>query len=168
MERSLEMVIGLLGILKAGGAYVPLDPAYPQERLMDMLENAQVRVLLTQASLLTTFPEGNTEIICLDTTRRDLARESGENLTSGVHGDHLVYIIYTSGSTDRPKGVAITHRALVNQSFAVIRFCKKLQAGDRCLQLASLSFDVAAAELFPVWLSGATVTLYYPIHGLLA
>ena len=114
MERSLEMVVGLLGILKAGGAYVPLDPTYPKERLAFMLEDAQVPVLLTQERLMERLPEHGATIVCLDTDWEVIARESEANPTSGVTADNLAYVIYTSGSTGRPKGVLVAHRGLCN------------------------------------------------------
>ena len=114
MERSLEMVVGLLGILKAGGAYVPLDPAYPQERLAFMVEDAQVAVLLTQERFSGELHEHRAHTICLDTDWKTIGLESEANPVSGVTADNLAYVIYTSGSTGKPKGVQISHRAVVN------------------------------------------------------
>src|SRR6478672_2230513 len=107
MERSLEMVVGLLGILKAGGAYVPLDPAYPQERLAFLLEDSQPPVLITQESLLAELPEPHaaTRILALDRDRERIAREDASDLRIPVSAEYPAYIIYTSGSTGRPKGV---------------------------------------------------------------
>ena len=113
VERSVEMLVGLLGILKAGGAYVPLDPAYPQERLAFMIADAQVAVLLTQAHLLDALP-AHRQTVCLDTAGAELARHSAANPETGVAGEHLAYVIYTSGSTGTPKGVQIRHQAVVN------------------------------------------------------
>src|SRR5262249_24636234 len=109
MERSLEMVIGILGILKAGGAYVPVDTAYPKERLAFMLEDTGAPVLLTQAPWLANLPELKAEVICLDTEWEKIAQESGENLSVEMTADSLAYIIYPSGSTGKPKGVLVTH-----------------------------------------------------------
>jgi len=114
MERSLEMVIGLLGILKAGGAYVPIDPAYPAQRLAFMLEDSRTQVLLTQKHLLERFSEQGTKAVCVDADWRTIGQESKENPDSGVTADNLAYVIYTSGSTGRPKGVQVPHRAVVN------------------------------------------------------
>jgi len=158
VERSLEMVVGLLGILKAGGAYVPLDPAYPQERLAFMLEDSQVPVLLTQQRLVEKLPEHQACILCLDTDWELIAQESKENPLSGVRAENLVYTIYTSGSTGTPKGVLIAHQALVNHSITAAK-AYQLQPDDRILQFASISFDVAAEEMFPSWLSGSTVVI---------
>ena len=103
VERSLEMVVGLLGILKAGGAYVPLDPGYPKERLAFMLEDTQAPVLLTQERLLTKLPEHRAHVICLDTEWHLIALAGEENPVSGVKADNLAYVIYTSGSTGNRK-----------------------------------------------------------------
>jgi non-ribosomal peptide synthetase component F len=109
IERSLEMVIGLLGILKAGGAYVPLDPSYPLDRLAFMMEDAQVPVLLTQKNLLAKLPKQKAEIICLDTNWKTIFEKSGkeENPISEVIPNNLAYVIYTSGSTGKPKGASV-------------------------------------------------------------
>ncbi|MEH2228580.1 MAG: amino acid adenylation domain-containing protein [Nostoc sp.] len=157
VERSLEMVIGILGILKAGGAYVPLDPAYPQERLALILDDVKPLVLLTQKHLVAELPTSAAKVVCLDEC--DLyAQESQENPSSNVIAENLAYVIYTSGSTGTPKGVLITHQALVNHTIAAAK-AYELQPEDRILQFASVSFDVAAEELFPSWLSGSTVVI---------
>ena len=158
VERSLEMVVGLLGILKAGGAYVPLDPAYPHERLSFMLEDAQAPVLLTQEQLARNLPPHEATVVRLDADWEMIARGSAGNPVSGVEAENLAYVIYTSGSTGKPKGVMIPHRALVSHCTAAAEYYA-LQSNDRVLQFASISFDVAAEEIFPYWLSGATVVL---------
>ena len=109
VERSIEMVVGLLGILKAGGAYVPLDPSYPTQRLALMLEDSGVKVLLTQQHLLKALPTRAATIVCVDKDREAIARKSEENPSCSVTGGNLAYIIFTSGSTGRPKGVQIQH-----------------------------------------------------------
>jgi amino acid adenylation domain-containing protein len=114
MERSLEMVVGLLGILKAGGAYVPLDPAYPKDRLAYILSDSQVPVLLTQEKLVNQLPENRTRVVCFDTDWGAIVQESAENPVSGVKGSNLAYVIYTSGSTGQPKGVTIEHCSVLN------------------------------------------------------
>ena len=156
MERSLDMVIGLLGILKAGGAYVPLDPAFPFERLAFMLEDAQVQVLVTQQHLLTQLPAHSTKVVCLDADAAVLAQQSDANLLSVATSDHLAYVIYTSGSTGRPKGVQILHRAVVNFLLSM-QEQPGLTAQDTLLAITTLSFDIAALELFLPLIVGARV-----------
>ena len=114
VERSIEMVVGLLGILKAGGAYVPLDPAYPRERLALILEDARAPVLLTLQRLAGSLPETESEVVLLDADWPIIARESGENLAGLGEPGNLAYIIYTSGSTGVAKGVAMPHGPLLN------------------------------------------------------
>src|SRR6266566_1913220 len=114
IERSLDMVVGLLGILKAGGTYVPLDPSYPPDRLAFMVEDAQAPVLVTQQHLVSRIPAQQAQVICLDADAAALARQSTTDPLSAITADELVYIIYTSGSTGRPKGVQITHGSLLN------------------------------------------------------
>ena len=158
IQRSLEMVIGLLAILKAGGAYVPLDPAYPKERLALILRDAQVSVLLTQQSLLAVLPALQSQVVCLDTDKSAITQESQENLVNQTQPENLVYIIYTSGSTGTPKGVTIQHRSLA--SYAEIACLEYgLQASDRVLQFASISFDAATEEIFPCLSCGAALIL---------
>ena len=158
VERSLEMVIGLLGILKAGGAYVPLDPEYPRERLAFMLEDANVSVLLTQERLVTSLPIDRTPIIQLDADWPAIAAESPFSVGSRAQAHHLAYMIYTSGSTGNPKGVLVEHGALV-QHCEECREFYGLTSEDRVLQFASLSFDAATEQILPPLLSGARVVL---------
>ncbi len=158
VERSLEMVMGILGILKAGGAYVPLDPAYPKERLAFMLEDAQISVLLTQQRLVPGLPKHEAKIVCLDADWKIIAQESQENLSTQLTFKNLAYVIYTSGSTGKPKGVTIQHNSLVNYvKTACLEY--ELKSSDRILQFASISFDTAAEEIFPCLVQGATLVL---------
>jgi amino acid adenylation domain-containing protein len=168
VERSLDMLIGLLGILKAGGAYVPLDPWYPKQRLEVMLAAAAVPVLLTQNHLLGTLPDHPATVVCLDTDWPAIAQNSIENSTSAVQPDSLAYIIYTSGSTGTPKGVAMAHLPLVNlltwqeQQFTnpgADHSQTRGLLGTRTLQFTSISFDVAFQEIFATWLVGGTLVL---------
>ena len=147
VERSLEMVVGVLGILKAGGAYVPLDPEYPPERLAFMVEDAQIQILLTQQRLEARLPGQQVRRIYLDADWQEIARESEENPRSGVGGEALAYVIYTSGSTGKPKGVQIPHRGVVNFLQAMSRE-PGLTAEDVLLSVTTLSFDIAALELY--------------------
>jgi non-ribosomal peptide synthetase component F len=127
VERSLEMIVGLLGILKAGGAYVPIDPAYPSERKTFMLKDSSVPVLLTQFRFVESLPEHQARVVCLDFDWEEISRSSEENPTSNVTPPNLAYAIYTSGSTGQPKGVLISHQALVNHSVSIAKhyICKQ-------------------------------------------
>jgi len=158
VDRSLEMIVGLLGILKAGGAYVPLDPSFPSERLVFMLKDARVSVLLTQVHQLGTMPEYNGQVICLDRDWDKIGQESVEALRSEVSSENLAYVIYTSGSTGKPKGVEISHRAVVNFLFSMR--CKPgLSEEDILLSVTTLSFDIAALEIFLPLVNGARTVL---------
>jgi amino acid adenylation domain-containing protein len=158
VERSLEMVVGLLGVLKAGGAYVPLDPLYPQSRLQLMSDDAQVRVLLTQQRLRQRLPASKAEVVCLDADWSQITRGRSENFDSGVQSQNLAYVIYTSGSTGRPKGVMIEHGSLVNYVEAAIE-AYGIESTDRVLQFASISFDASAEEIYPCLARGGTLVL---------
>ncbi|MGK7875830.1 MAG: amino acid adenylation domain-containing protein, partial [Xenococcaceae cyanobacterium] len=158
VERSLEMVIGLLGILKAGGAYVPLDPTYPAERLAYMLEDATVPVLLTTESLLESLPEHSSEIVCLDRDWHLIAQQSQENSVSGVRAENLAYVIYTSGSTGKPKGVLIDHQGLLNLVFWHLQTFE-LTSSERISSLAGVAFDALGWEIWPCLSAGASLHL---------
>ncbi|MBD2281548.1 non-ribosomal peptide synthetase, partial [Aphanizomenon flos-aquae] len=153
VERSLEMVVGLLGILKAGGAYVPLDPNYPQERLSYMLVDSGVEVLLTQQQLMEKLPENNARLVCLDSDWNTINLESQENLHIELTGDKLAYVIYTSGSTGQPKGVAVSHQA-INRLVLNTNYVQ-LRSDDRIAQAANASFDAATFEIWGALLNGA-------------
>ncbi|HVA92130.1 MAG TPA: amino acid adenylation domain-containing protein, partial [Chloroflexota bacterium] len=158
LERSLEMMVGLLGILKAGGAYVPLDPAYPAERLAFMLSDTHAPVLVTQARLLPVLPAHAARVVCLDTDWPTIARQDTTAVPDGADADHLAYLIYTSGSTGQPKGVLIPHRGLTNYlSWAVHAY--DLTAGQSALVHSSLSFDLTITGLFTPLLGGGAVYL---------
>jgi amino acid adenylation domain-containing protein len=158
VDRSLEMMVGLLGVLKAGGAYVPLDPSYPLERLAFMVEDAQVSVLLTQEAQIGTIPEYKGHVICLDRDWEKVAEESSEALGGGVNSGNLAYVIYTSGSTGKPKGVQISHRAVVNFLLSMLKE-PGLSGEDILLSVTTLSFDIAALELFLPLITGGRVVL---------
>ncbi|NEP57336.1 MAG: amino acid adenylation domain-containing protein [Symploca sp. SIO2G7] len=158
VERSLSMVIAILGILKAGAAYVPLDPSYPSERLAYMISDAQVSVLLTQESLATSLSKYQAQVVCLDRDWKAIEEFSTASLSSGVTPENLGYIIYTSGSTGKPKGVAMSQRALVN---LIIWQQEEATVGQsaKTLQFAPISFDVSFQEIFSTWYSGGTLVL---------
>jgi amino acid adenylation domain-containing protein len=158
VERSLEIVVGLLGILKAGAAYVPVDPADPPERIAWVLKDAQAPVLLTQQHLIETLAEYSGTVVCLD---RDWPAISGRNVTdpaSNVTAKNRAYVIYTSGSTGRPKGVQLTHRNLVN-----LLDCMREKTGmtnkDVLAAVTTLSFDIAGLEIWMPLLVGARVVV---------
>ena len=156
VERSLDMLVGLLAILKAGGAYVPLDPAYPAERLAYMLEDSAPTVALTQPHLRDILPPHGAVTFCLDTDWRELANVPDRNPENVSLPDHLAYVIYTSGSTGKPKGVAIAHRALSNFVTAMEQE-PGITSEDVMLAVTSLSFDIAGLELYLPLVTGAKV-----------
>ena len=156
VERSPEMIIGMLGILKAGGAYLPLDPTYPTERIEFMLSDSQVNILLTTKKTKSQLPQLPTQIIYLDAD--ELAQESSVNPNSKLTVNNLAYLIYTSGSTGTPKGVLVTHEGLVNLTQDKIRACQ-VKANSRILQFFSLSFDASIPEIVMALGSGAALYL---------
>ncbi|TBV04729.1 non-ribosomal peptide synthase/polyketide synthase, partial [Stutzerimonas kirkiae] len=158
VERSLEMVVGLLAILKAGGAYVPLDPEYPQERLAYMMAHSEARILLTLESLVDHIPAANAITWCLDRDWHEIAHYSKATPEFASDPENLAYCIYTSGSTGKPKGVTIRHRALVNFLVSMEKQ-PGLDACDRVLALTSLSFDIAGLELYLSLMVGASLVL---------
>ncbi|MEH2405209.1 amino acid adenylation domain-containing protein [Nostoc sp.] len=158
VERSLEMVVGILGILKAGGAYVPLDPEYPQERLSFMLQDADVSILLTQQKLLKRLQNHQAEPICLDTDWQSISRSDQDNLITNLKATNLAYVIYTSGSTGQPKGVALNQLALNNLILWQLKN-NPISSGAKTLQFAPISFDVSFQEMFSTWYSGGTLFL---------
>jgi amino acid adenylation domain-containing protein len=158
MDRSLEMVIAILGVLKAGGAYLPLDPSYPEERLAFMLEDAKVQLLLTQQHFVERLPAHSAETIFVDSQWAELSSNNRENLSSHVTSQNLCYVIYTSGSTGRPKGVAIQHEGVCNMSEAQKRVFR-VTSQSRILQFSTFGFDASVWEIFMALLNGATLCL---------
>ncbi len=163
IERSLEMVVAILGIWKAGGAYVPLDPNYPRDRLKFMLSDTQVQIVLTERSLAPLFQEEsefvNLKLICLDTQWKTISTNNPKSPKSSVTLDNLAYVIYTSGSTGKPKGVLVEHRGLCNVVQAQIQVFN-LQPENRILQFSSLSFDASIFEILLAF--GVGASLYIP------
>jgi amino acid adenylation domain-containing protein len=159
VERSLEMVVGVLGILKAGGAYVPIDPTYPPERISFLLEDAQVKVLVTQASLTTNLPPHSATTVCLDSDWENIANTNANTVSSiGVNPENLAYVIYTSGSTGKPKGVLIRHRNAVNTINSVQKQ-PGLTSADTLLSVTTISFDIAVSEIFLPLSAGAKLVI---------
>ena len=161
VNRSLEMIVGILGILKAGGAYVPLDPAYPRERLSFMIEETCALVLLTQKRLLKVLPEHGVDIVCLDADWELINKNSSENLSSEVSTDQLAYVMYTSGSTGRPKGVSVIHKGVIR----LIRDTNyaELTSSEVFMQFSPFSFDASTFEIWGCFLNGGKLVIY-PDH----
>ena len=162
LERSLEMVITLLGILKSGSVYVPLDPTYPRERITFMLEDSGCSILITQEKFLTTLPHHSAKIICVDKDWEIIQPvgvwKPNPISPNPTDKDNLAYIIYTSGSTGQPKGVQILHKALVN-FLTSMQQTLQLSENDSLLSVTTLSFDIAGLELFLPLIVGAKVVL---------
>ncbi|MCF5332136.1 amino acid adenylation domain-containing protein [Pseudomonas syringae] len=162
VERSLELVIGLLAIIKAGGAYVPLDPDYPEDRLVYMMQDSGIGLLLTQAALLERLPVPHqVQSLCLDQHVDWLEGYSTANPVNLSHPLNLAYVIYTSGSTGKPKGAGNSHRALVNRLHWMQKaYC--LDGNDTVLQKTPFSFDVSVWEFFWPLMTGARLAVALP------
>ncbi|HEX3252481.1 MAG TPA: amino acid adenylation domain-containing protein, partial [Pyrinomonadaceae bacterium] len=153
VERSARLVTALLAVLKSGGVYLPLDPAYPAERLRLMLEDSDAGVLLTERESIGDLPVSGVKVAYVDEVDREV---EGKCSRRGLQPEHLAYVIYTSGSTGKPKGVAVTHSSLVNFLFSMQQE-PGLTSRDVLLAVTSLSFDIAALELYLPLTVGATV-----------
>ncbi|MDB9305423.1 amino acid adenylation domain-containing protein [Nodularia spumigena CS-591/12] len=168
VERSLEMVIGILGILKAGGAYLPLDPSYPADRLAYMLSDAALSILLTQQSLIASLPTNQAEVLCLDSDWQLIAHYSQQNPVSQVTSANLAYVIYTSGSTGKPKGVMNLHQGICNNllrtidAYPLIAEDAWVGKSQRIVQITPFSFDVSVWEIFWPLIAGATLVVAKP------
>jgi amino acid adenylation domain-containing protein/thioester reductase-like protein len=160
VERSLEMIVGVLGILKAGGAYVPLDPTYPMERLHYVLADSRPVVLLTRASLCVMLPVTEVPTLCLDTQWATVATEPTENLLHQPLPQHLAYVIYTSGSTGNVKGVVVTHGNVVHSTMA--RLITYREGLSSFLLLSSVAFDSSVAGIFGTLAQGGQLVLPAP------
>jgi len=159
VERSLEMIVGLLGILKSGGAYVPLDPEYPDKRLRYMLEDCQTGILLTRESLsekMVNLVDKDIQIICLD--KEVTMPDTNNTLLREVQPEHPAYVIYTSGSTGRPKGALISHGSIVNHC-QVVQNYYNLSSDDHILQFASLNVDASLEQILPGLMTGAMIII---------
>ena len=164
VERSLDMVVGLMGILKAGGAYVPVDPNYPPERIQHMLSDSAPKLVLTQQNLISHLPSQQTTLAALDGIWEDLEQYGEGNIDPneiGLHSSHLAYVIYTSGSTGRPKGAMNEHRALINR-LQWMQDTYRLDTRDHVLQKTPFSFDVSVWEFFWTLMTGARLIVARP------
>jgi len=158
LDRTVKMLIALLGIHKAGGAYLPLDPIFPKERLMYMLEDAKIEFVLSESGLEGTLPQNASQVICLDSEWKTISYFSEENPETKNSGSSLAYLIYTSGSTGNPKGVQIEQHALINFLLSMAEKTE-LKESDALLAVTTLSFDIAGLELFMPLTSGARIIL---------
>jgi amino acid adenylation domain-containing protein len=159
LQRSLELPIAILGVLKAGGACLPLDPKYPADRLAFMQQDAQAPVLITQPGLEATFAGSHAQMISISRDWSRFYTGAAEETAGGACAANLAYVIYTSGSTGKPRGVLLSHRNLVSYIVEAVELYGMVHS-DRVVQLASLSFDIAIEEIFPVWATGGTVVLW--------
>jgi amino acid adenylation domain-containing protein len=164
LERSVELIVALLGILKAGGAYLPLDPESPVERLSYMMEDAGVSVALTVKELEARLPSFWGQTVCLDEAWGEISVERETEPQSGVVAENLVYAIYTSGSSGKPKGVAVHHQSLVARTVALVE-AYGLTSADRLLQFVSPSFDAFAEEVFPSLSCGSSIVVDQDLVG---
>jgi amino acid adenylation domain-containing protein len=158
VERSLELVIGILGILKSGGAYLPLHPDHPPERLELILQNAEVKHLVSNSSLINRLPEKGLRVLLLDIESQEIARFQIGNLVDERDLDALAYVMFTSGSTGQPKGVAMSHSSLINLIEWHLEQ-PRLNKPAQTLQFASCTFDVSFQEIWTTWACGGSVVL---------
>jgi aspartate racemase len=160
LDRSADLIAGLLAILKAGGTYVPLETSYPRERFSFILDDARVGLILTDSSRRDEVPFRSGGVICLDTEREDIGRESDDDIPAAGSPDALAYVMYTSGSTGAPKGVCVPHRGVVrlvrSNDYAA------LNSGEVFLLFAPLSFDASTFEIWGSLLNGARLVIFPP------
>lgn len=158
MERSIELIVGLLGILKAGGAYVPLDPSYPPARLSYVLADAGIEILLTQPELSSFFPSPPAQVVCLDPDWQAIESYDRANQDRSVCSNHLAYVLYTSGSTGKPKGVEIEHRNVVN-FLQAMSHSPGIEPEDTLMAITTISFDIAQLEVYLPLIAGAKIMM---------
>ena len=158
VDRSIEMVVCVLGILKTGAAYLPMDPSYPKQRLAYMLEDGEVKVLITRQRLAGNLPDHNAQVVEIDSEWDHIAQEEQTDLDSHMDGRQLAYVIYTSGSTGRPKGVQIPHSALVN-FLCSMKERPGLGESDVLMAVTTVSFDIAALEIMLPLTTGGRVVV---------
>ena len=159
IERSMEMLVGLLGIHKAGGAYIPLDPDFPKNRIKYMIDHSKLMIILSHSKLVDSIPDSNARIISLDKEWQEISKESIDAPIISINDDNLAYVMYTSGSTGNPKGVQITHKSVIN---FLISMSKEpgMSAEDILFAVTTISFDISVLELFlPLTVGAATVII---------
>ncbi len=161
VDRSVEMIVALLGILKAGGAYLPLDPVYPRDRVRFMLEDSRAKVLVTESRFAETVAGICETEVLVDAGREAIRQQDRSNPVNGAGADNLIYVIYTSGSTGLPKGAMVGHREVINCLFAKDRIYQ-LNVDDRMLCKTTLNFDPSIFEIFWPLIKGAQVALSQP------
>jgi amino acid adenylation domain-containing protein len=157
VERSLELLVGILGIMKAGGAYVAIDPEYPSERLLYLMNDSRAAVILTQERLAASVPAGDARLVRLDADWPQIARESDAPLPAAARPENAAYVIYTSGSTGRPKGALVTHRNLAQSTQARVFYYR--EPVGRFLLASSYAFDSSVAGLFWTLVTGGTLVI---------
>ncbi|HEX3155733.1 MAG TPA: amino acid adenylation domain-containing protein, partial [Candidatus Angelobacter sp.] len=157
VERSVEMVLAMVGILKAGGAYVPIDPAYPPERLRFMAEDSDIGVLLTQGRIAHRIPQLKAKVVCLDRDWDEIEQHSNQSFETHVLPENLAYVVYTSGSTGQPKAAAVSHRSMIRllRETNYIQF----QAHDVVAQTVNMSFDPSTFEIWGALLNGCRLVI---------
>ncbi len=171
VERSIDLLVATLGVMKAGAAYVPLDPAFPEDRIRYMVNDANMRLVITQSTIQSQLPESAATSICVDTIVRHAANNAQEVTlpTVNVASNHLAYVIYTSGSTGNPKGVMVEHRNVVNFFVGMDERIQPDLSGDKqpgtWLAVTSLSFDISVLELFWTLTRGFKVVVYKEDRG---
>ncbi len=153
MERSPEMIVGMLGVLKAGGAYVPMDAGHPAERLAYMIEDSEAVLVLTERRLSRNLPQSATGVICLDSDWHCIEQESAAAIRPETDARNLVYVIYTSGSTGQPKGVGVEHRQIINYSLSMSEKMRAV-AGARYAMVSTLAADLGNTVIFPSLITG--------------
>src|SRR5215469_11630229 len=158
VERSIDMVVALLGILKAGGAYVPLDPAYPSDRIKYALDDSRAKLLLTQQSLAASLAGTSAELVCIDAAKSVWEKADPARIAGNVKPNNSAYVIYTSGSTGRPKGVQLEHRSVVNFLCSMLGE-PGMTSSDVLVAVTTLSFDIAGLEIFLPLLAGGRLVV---------
>jgi polyketide synthase PksN len=166
VERSLDMLVGLLGVLKSGGTYVPIDPIYPSERILHMIEDADIEMIITQEKIEHKLPQSEARTVCLDKDWEEICKDSGKSSSRKYYSysnkntspEDSAYVIFTSGSTGKPKGVEVTHRGLTNFLCSMER-CPGFTNEDRILALTTICFDIAGLELYLPLITGGQVEI---------